>query len=178
MTRRHPLAPAVSASAFAGFVDVALCCLLLLRLDPVPSVLWGVAGAMAASALTLLLRGLGSGGTGDADDGVAERLAAIEESFDDNVPEGDPDPWWQRVAWNAVIVLGAAGAGALALALAFSRTLLTILILAYAARPVSPWLVVALFALSVTLQLLGALVVGRWGRKAAGPSVERRTGPA
>lgn len=179
MIRPHSLTPAVVASAFAGFVDVALSGLLLLRLGPVPSLLWGIAGAVAATALTLLLRGLGPGSDGDTEDGVAERLARIEENLDAEVPDGEPDPWWRRALWNVVIVLGAAGAGAVALALAFSRTLLTILVLAYVARPVSVWLVVVVLALSVTLQLLSAYLAGRcWPTTTPGRSVERRTGPA
>ena len=72
------------------------------------------------------------------------------------------------LGWAVVLLTGAAAAGALALALALSRSLVTILALAYVARPVSGWLVLATFATSAAVQLTVGAAVERRPRS-AGP---------
>ena len=161
------------AGAFAGLLDVSLSCALLLGTDVLSALLWGMVGALAGAALTWTIRRYSVAET--EGDGFADRMAKVHDNIDGFLDEGDPDPLWKRWAGNVLIATGGAILGAALLALAFSRSLITILVFAYVAQPVSAWLVLAVLVASAGLQLLVAWVTGGPLAQRLGLTGEART---
>lgn len=144
-------------SAYVGFLDISICCLLVARLDALHSAQWGVVGAAGFAVLFYALlcaeRALWPPSE-SGDDGLAERLDRLGDDIEAMDEDEAPDPWPVRWFFNGVIVVIGALLSIAVVLLSYSRTVLTVIVFAALAPDVEPWAVLLTLVSSIAVQVL------------------------